>query len=210
MKWSLLCRGAASYSNARAGASFSTVTRSRNGREAAPAAGSIGRQRQVTAAACTRRWLNNRPGLIVGIWQPSRSVQRRHRPPARTSWPVPERARRLRPMSALFSFSSFLVVLLLTICTCTYVKGKGARAAAAPLGLHLPLLHSLLTPACPWDPHLLQPRACSTSAPGEGLWRRRQWAALPPAASERTGRLRVSRRAKQPHERHPHPPPHCH
>lgn len=27
-------------------------------------------------------------------------------------------------MSALFSFSSFLVVLLLTICTCTYVKGK--------------------------------------------------------------------------------------
>lgn len=70
-------------------------------------------------------------------------------------------------MSALFSFSSFLVVLLLTICTCTYVKGKGARAAAAPLGLHPPLLHSLLTPACSWDPHLLQPRACSTSAPGE-------------------------------------------
>ncbi|EFN59023.1 hypothetical protein CHLNCDRAFT_19165 [Chlorella variabilis] len=27
-------------------------------------------------------------------------------------------------MSALFNFSSFVVVLLLTICTCTYVKGK--------------------------------------------------------------------------------------
>ena len=31
-------------------------------------------------------------------------------------------------MSALFNFSSFVVVILLTICTCTFVKSKGAPA----------------------------------------------------------------------------------
>jgi hypothetical protein len=34
-------------------------------------------------------------------------------------------------MSALFNFSSFVVVLLLTICTCTYVKGKGKHIASS-------------------------------------------------------------------------------
>ena len=51
-------------------------------------------------------------------------------------------------MSALFNFSSFVVVLLLTICTCTFVKGKGARVGwAGELGGPMCVQHSVVAPA---------------------------------------------------------------
>ena len=60
-------------------------------------------------------------------------------------------------MSALFNFSSFVVVLLLTICTCTYVKGKGGHGrqtwpplpvTAYALGPLQPRLTPTHCPAC--------------------------------------------------------------
>lgn len=37
-------------------------------------------------------------------------------------------------MSALFNFSSFVVVILFTICTCTYIKGKAPRLLSERTG----------------------------------------------------------------------------
>lgn len=63
-------------------------------------------------------------------------------------------------MSALFNFSSFVVVLLLTICTCTYVKGKGGTHRTHPyLSFSAPAL-TAPPPACSLDaaPYLLNER----------------------------------------------------
>lgn len=74
-------------------------------------------------------------------------------------------------MSALFNFSSFVVVLLLTICTCAFVKGKGARRPSAAGRLGVPAPATALLPHC-----------TQSHAP-----RRLHATAAPSLLSERTG-----------------------
>lgn len=166
MKWSLLQGAAASYSNLRAGASFSTVTRSGNGgRLPTPARFQLAQLSWLHGAS--PGLLNNRRRHAWGTWQRFAIAQQKRSASCSHLRPLPKRARRPWPMSALFSFSSFLVVILLTICTCTYVKGKGAPLGSAPLCLHPSPAAPCSPAACSLMLHAPQHRACSTSGPGE-------------------------------------------
>ena len=61
-------------------------------------------------------------------------------------------------MSALFNFSSFVVVILLAICTCAYVKGKGGPRFC-PVGSRVRPLSCPAYSRASFNPYA-QPQVC--------------------------------------------------